>query len=119
MKRVLIVDDDLDLLEMVCLMVETSNMSPLCVDNGDAALEALTQEPFDLILMDIYLGEYDGRALARQLKATENYKHIPILLYSAGNITRDSLEQSLADGFLQKPFDMPVLLNRMREMMIA
>ena len=117
MKRVLIVDDDQDLLEMVCLMVLSCDMSPFCVSSGDQAIEAMAREAFDFILMDIYLGNYDGRDLARQLKTDPKFAAIPILLYSAGHILPDSIKTSMADGFIEKPFDMPVLIQRMRSMM--
>ena len=117
MRRVLIVDDDPDLLEMVCLMVSSSDMKPLCVSSGDQAIQAISREHFDLIVMDIYLGQHDGRELARQLKADPKFAAIPILLYSAGHISPDSIYRSKADGFIQKPFEMPDLLSRMRSMM--
>ncbi len=119
MKRVLIVDDDEDLLEVVCLIVASSNMSPKCILRGAEVFPCLEAEPFDLILMDIYLNDKDGRELARQLKQDARYSHIPIILYSAGNITRESIEQSLANDFLKKPFDMPVLIDRIRKMIVA
>lgn len=119
MKYVLIVDDDQDLLDMVCLMVLSHGMNPICVSSGDAALKELEKNNFDLILMDIFLGNYDGRALARRFKSDPKLRSVPILLYSAGQITPHSLQESLADGFLQKPFEMKQLISRMQEMMAA
>lgn len=119
MKRVLIIDDDVDLLDLVCLMAKSSQMNPKCVTSGTLALEALATESFDLILMDIYLGDHDGRELARRLKTDDQFRHIPILLYSAGNVSLASVEESQADGFLQKPFEMKTLINRMRDLMVA
>ncbi len=117
MKKVLIIDDDHDLLDMVCLMVLSNGIDAVGVRSGQEALKAMEEGSFALILMDIYLGDYDGRALAREWKESPRYKDIPILLYSAGTINPASVVDSRADGFFQKPFDMPVLINRMREMM--
>jgi DNA-binding response OmpR family regulator len=116
MTRVLIVDDDADLLEMVCLMALNNGLNPTCVDSGPAALLALEKEQFSLLLMDIFLGDHDGRQIARQLKASVEYSHIPILLYSAGQIDSLSIEESKAEGFIQKPFNMKDLISRMRSL---
>ena len=119
MTQVLIVDDDQDLLEMVCLMVQSSNMQPQCIESGAKVFPCLEARNFDLILMDIYLGDHDGRHLANQIKNDVRYRHIPILLYSAGTISQESIEESLANGFIKKPFEMPVLINRLRSMVNA
>ena len=119
MKRVLVVDDDPDLLEMICLMILSNNMSPLCVSSGSQALKAMEDETFDLLLMDIYLGDLDGRDLSRKLKEDLRFRSVPILLYSAGEISAPSIISSMADGFIQKPFNMTVLIQRMRIMMAA
>lgn len=114
MVRVLIVDDDLDLLEMVCLMAANYGLNPTCVSSGSAALETLKNEKFSLLLMDIFLGDHDGRDIARQLKGSDDYRDIPILLYSAGHIDSSSIRNSRAEGFIQKPFEMKDLISRMR-----
>jgi DNA-binding response OmpR family regulator len=114
MVRVLIVDDDIDLLEMICLMASSNGFNPTCVSSGKAALEALEKEKFSLLLMDIFLGDYDGRQIARELKESINYSHIPILLYSAGQIEPSSIAESKAEGFIQKPFNMHDMIYRIR-----
>ncbi len=116
MVRVLIVDDDLDLLEMVCLMAAHYGLNPTCVSSGSAALETLKGQKFSLLLMDIFLGDYDGRQIARELKGSDDYKNIPILLYSAGQIDSSSITESMAEGFIQKPFNMKDLISRMQSL---
>src|SRR6476620_4013863 len=105
MVRVLIVDDDVDLLEVVCLMAANYGLNPTCVSSGAAALETLKGQKFSLLLMDVFLGDYDGRNIARELKESTDYKDIPILLYSAGQVDSSSIEESKAEGFIQKPFN--------------
>ena len=116
MVRVLIVDDDTDLLEMVCLMASINGLNPTCVSSGEAALLAIEKEKFSLLLMDIFLGDRDGRQIARQLKESTEYSHIPILLYSAGQIDASSIEESRAEGFIQKPFDIHDMISRIHSL---
>lgn len=116
MVRVLIVDDDADLLEMVCLMASIHGLNPTCVNSGEAALEAIGKEEFSLLLMDIFLGDHDGRQISRKLKESVEYGHIPILLYSAGQIDSSSIAESKAEGFIQKPFNIHDMISRIRSL---
>lgn len=116
MVNVLIVDDDEELLEMVCLMIEANHMTATCVDRGSEVFPSLAAAAVDLVLMDIYLDNYDGRKISKEIKTDDRYGQIPVLLYSAGNIDAASVRESLADAFIQKPFDMPVLIEKIRGM---
>jgi len=112
MPSVLIVDDDKDLLEMMEIVLKRSEMIVECLDHGAGLFDTLAQFRPDIVIMDIYLGDADGRELCQQLKNSTEYKDIPIILYSAGIITRDSIQQSQADEFVVKPFNVQQLLAR-------
>lgn len=116
MIKVVLVDDDTDLLEMVCLMLETPEISPVCLDDCKVVLPALDAESPHVLIMDVFLGECDGRTLCKQVKSMKKYSSLPVLLYSAGQITEASIKESGADDFLAKPFDMNVLLNRIHQL---
>jgi DNA-binding response OmpR family regulator len=111
MMKVLVVDDDLDLLEMVCLMLQTPEMVPICIDNGDEVLPTVEHSKPDVLVMDIFLGPCDGRDICKEIKSSKTHPRLPVLLYSAGYITQESIRESGADGFLSKPFDMNTLVN--------
>jgi DNA-binding response OmpR family regulator len=112
MPSVLIVDDDIDLLEMMEIVLKRSEMQVECLNQGTGLFDALSHFRPDIVIMDIYLGDADGRDLCQQLKTSADYKDIPIILYSAGIITRDSIQQSMADEFIVKPFNVQQLLAR-------
>jgi len=112
MLNVLIVDDDEDISEMVSLILNTNGINSKWLSDGNHLFEWLASDKPDIILMDIYLGNSDGRVLCRNLKNMENFKHIPVVLYSAGNITTLSIRESLADDFISKPFDISNLLKK-------
>jgi DNA-binding response OmpR family regulator len=114
MTKVLLVDDDLDLLEMVCLMLRTNDLDANCLSKGKEVLASLGSLNPDIVVMDIFLGDSDGRDLCRQIKDEIKYAGVPVLLYSAGNITDSSINECRADDFLRKPFDMHVLVDRIR-----
>jgi DNA-binding response OmpR family regulator len=112
MPNVLVVDDDPDLLEMVTVALTINKMTVQCLSKGQLLFDFLAVQRPDIILMDIYLGESDGRTLCYSLKNEEQYRNIPVILYSAGHITASSVHESLADSFITKPFDITQLINK-------
>jgi len=66
--------------------------------------------------MDIFLGDCDGRALCKQLRATEKYARLPVVLYSAGEITNASARDCGATFFLRKLFEMQALLDKVHQL---
>jgi DNA-binding response OmpR family regulator len=116
MIKVLVVDDDEDLLEMVSMMLRMSGMEVQSLANGEHVFAAIDTGHPHIILMDIYLGDYDGRQLCKKIKSHREYAVLPVVLYSAGNINTASITEAGADSFLQKPFDMKALVTRIRDM---
>jgi len=115
MVKILVVDDDEDLLEMVTMMLRASNMQVIPLNAGALVKEALQNERPDFLLMDIFLGDSDGRQLCKELKEPDNYPQLPVFLYSAGEISSASIVASNADFFLRKPFNMTQLVDRIHE----
>ena len=115
MLKVLVVDDDEDLLEMVTLVLRIHGIDVFSINDHQDFFPALASFFPDIVVLDIYLQEADGRDFCRQMKMMEQYRKIPVILYSAGHITADSIEDCRADSFLQKPFDISMLLKRIHE----
>jgi DNA-binding response OmpR family regulator len=117
MRKILVVDDDEDLLEMVTLVFMSRGMEVSSLNRGSGFLETVEQEKPDIIIMDIFLGDADGRDLCRKYKESANAHSLPVILYSAGNIPPASIESSRADDFLQKPFDIGFLMKRVNQLL--
>ncbi|MES3017699.1 MAG: response regulator [Bacteroidota bacterium] len=110
MKRVLIVDDNEEVSDVIGIILQDAGYDVHSHPTGNNLVsDVLTINP-DLILMDIMLGEYDGRELCDELKNNEETAHIPILLISAAHDLHAKRNQ--ADGFVAKPFDLEYLLQR-------
>ncbi|MBU2885853.1 response regulator [Gilvimarinus agarilyticus] len=118
-KRVLIVDDN----EINLLMAEkfVTKWGMLCtsVRSGQAAIAALFDQDFDLILLDLQMPEMDGYETARTIRALENeaLSSIPIIAISADTIdnVQQSVFQSGINDFISKPFNPPDLLSRIHQ----
>lgn len=114
---ILLVDDDHDLCEMVCMALKAQQWTVSCVSGGSGVLPFLETSKPDLILMDIYLGDADGRTICKNIKETEGIQQIPILLYSAGIISHTSIQDSLANRFISKPFDLILLIQTIKSLL--
>jgi CheY-like chemotaxis protein len=109
-KRILLVDDDPTLLFVLQLLLQTEGY--LTHTGGDAsALEQLPSFRPDLILLNAWLTQADGRLLSRYLKNQEATRHIPIVLLVPHSKTVAALAKAGADDVLQKPFDLETLLS--------
>jgi two-component system, OmpR family, phosphate regulon response regulator PhoB len=106
MKKILVVDDDAGILEMVRLFLESVGYEVQTSLNG-AYFQQMHSEWPDLILLDILLSGEDGRELCQLVKSGEQTRHIPVILFSA----HFSVANSGADAFLPKPFHLKELVN--------
>ena len=89
-----------------------------CAGNGAEALALLRRERPNLILLDLNLPAVDGREVLEQLKGDKRLRHIPIVVLTSSLMPQDILSAyvSGANCYLQKPIDLTVLFDRMREL---
>lgn len=111
-KRILIVDDDPDIVLVLVSLLEEAGYDVSTAERTEE-LARLTEggAPPDLIVLDRHLSGLDGSQVARQLKARETTRQIPILMLSAHPDAGREAQAAGADGFLPKPFDLDVLLK--------
>lgn len=109
-KKILIVDDDLAILEVIKIILEENNYEVAAISDAFLVQNAIEKLQPDIILLDIWMSGFDGRDIVKELKTKENTKNIPILLVSANNDTEKIAKEAGADGFLAKPFDINDLL---------
>ena len=113
--RILVVDDEQDLCEILKFNLETEGYE---VETAGSAEEALTLDlpSFDLLLLDVMMGEMSGFALARKLKADETTKDIPIIFLTARATENDTVTgfNLGADDYISKPFSIREVMVRVR-----
>ena len=110
-KRVMIADDDPGILDAVEAMLEFGGYEVSSTPNGATLLDIHDNFP-DLLLLDIWMPGTDGREVCKQLKAQESSKKMPIIMISASTELEKSAKEAGADDFLEKPFDMDELLQK-------
>jgi two-component system alkaline phosphatase synthesis response regulator PhoP len=115
-KKILIVDDEPDLVETVRYPLEMEGYQVLVAYNGEEGLNQARKDSPDLIILDLMLPKLDGYKVCRLLKFDERYKHIPILMLTAKTQEKDRLlgKETGADEYMTKPFDIDQLLEKVK-----
>ena len=117
--RILIVDDEEDILSLVEYNLKKEGYRTIGVKTGEAALQLVEEETPDLIILDLMLPEMDGLEVCRILKSNENTSDIPIIMLTAKGEEADivvGLEIG-ADDYVTKPFSPRVLLARTKALL--
>lgn len=116
MTKILIVDDNPDVLQVMQLIFTSRNFEVATTTKAEETTDIVNTFNPALIFLDINLGVADGRDISRQLKTAEETKHIPIILFSANVFKGSMLQESLADDFVAKPFDVTDLLVKVNRL---
>jgi two-component system alkaline phosphatase synthesis response regulator PhoP len=115
-ERILIVEDEQDILELVRYNLARENYQVFCASSGEEALRIVASETLNLIVLDLMLPGIDGLEVARRLKNNSRTQHIFIVMLTAKGSEADivtGLELG-ADDYITKPFSPRVLLARIK-----
>lgn len=108
--HILVVDDDEGIVEVVQIVLEGEGYVVRTATNKDD-LQNIANDLPDLILLDVLLSGDDGRDICRKLKSDESTKHVPVIMLSAHSDASKVADAGGADDFLEKPFDVDVLIE--------
>ncbi len=127
-KKILVVDDEKDTVEMITTLLELEGYQVFSAQSAAGAIGLLEAEkqkspgvetPVDLILLDIVLGDADGRDICSKIKEDEEMKFIPIIILTVRSSLQDKINSLNigADDYLTKPFINEELLAKVRVML--
>ena len=108
-KRVLIFDDDLDILQICAIVLKKKGFDVSTLNNSSNVLENVRTYKPDVILMDNWIPGPGGVEATRQLKNEPALQDIPVIFFSANSNVGQLAQEARADYFLQKPFDISEL----------
>lgn len=111
MNRILIIDDDKELCDLIRRSVILENMEADCCYSGRSGLQKLTENEYQLVILDIMMPGYDGFETLERIRRESS---LPILMFTAKNDSISKVRglRSGADDYLTKPFDMDELMAR-------
>ena len=116
MSRIVIVDDNADVLQVMKLLLGSRGFDVFVTTKGEETFNLVNTVQPALVFLDIHLAGMDGRQISKELKTTEATKHIPVILFSANLIKGATLSESLADEFIAKPFDIHELILKVNKL---
>jgi DNA-binding response OmpR family regulator len=114
-KRLLVVDDEPDILEFLQIILEEEGYEVATSDKGEYLEQLHSGGLPDIILLDVLLSGKDGREIVKYLKSQQETKHIPVIMFSAHPSAEETARQAGADDFLAKPFEIDVLLAKIAQ----
>lgn len=115
-KKILIVDDEPDLLKVTVTRLEVSGYEVFQAVSSEDAIEVLKENRPDLILLDLLLPNMQGDVLCKELKADKDLRTIPIVLFTASIIrVPEKVKEMGADDYIMKPFEPEDLLFKIKK----
>lgn len=113
MKKILIVDDEQDIVESLKFVLDAAGYNCFTAFNGEDGLRLAKELIPDLIILDVMMPKINGYKISRLLKYDNKYKNIPILMITARSQEEDKLigEETGADEYITKPFDLDEVLK--------
>ena len=116
-KKILIIDDEQDLVDFVKIRLETNGYQVVSAYNGEEGIVTCVRENPDLVLLDILIPKIDGFKVCQALKKAPSTAGIPIIMLTAKDRTEDikSAKEVGADGYIIKPFDSATMLLSIKD----
>ena len=118
MARILVIDDDKPMLEIVKSILDNEGYVVETISNWTIVFDKIRQYKPDLIILDIFISGSDGRVICKELKKSKTTTNIPVILFSATNRLEAYTKDSNAQGYLKKPFDTMELIDIVREKLL-
>jgi DNA-binding response OmpR family regulator len=118
-KRVLVVDDEPNIVLSLRFLMEREGFEVEVAPTGEAALEALGQRPADLVLLDVMMPALDGFEVCRRIRSNPAWADAKVVMLTAKGreVERDKGLALGADAYVTKPFSTRELVARVKEML--
>jgi DNA-binding response OmpR family regulator len=115
MDKILIVDDDADILTLMKMTLAMHGYDVQAIARWEEIDDRVATYAPGLVLLDVSLAGADGREICKRMKAEEQTKHIPVILFSANVEMEKSLRDCGAQAFISKPYNLRHLLQTIKE----
>ncbi len=115
MSKILVVDDDIDILSVMEILLSMKGFDVEVTSKGENAFPKAESFKPDLILLDVLISGHDGRTICKQLKSHKETSHIPVIMFSAHPGAASTIADYGADDFIAKPFDVNNLMSKVNK----
>lgn len=118
-KKVLVIDDEEDLLKLLKIRFEQENFKVVTALDGDVGVKITEQEAPDIIILDIMMPKMDGYTCLKEIRKLPKIKDIPILMLSGKEEekVRDLFAFQKISGYVEKPFELDDLVMKVKDIL--
>lgn len=120
MKKILVVDDEKDIVTVLGMALERSGYETYHAHDGESAFNIIREKRPDAVVLDIMMPKMDGHTLVTKLKESPGLSKIPVIVMTGRGHLRELLEvngQLTVAGYLEKPFSVKVLVDKVKEIL--
>lgn len=120
-QRIMVIDDERDMVDLICLILETAGYDVKTANSGVEALALLPEINPDLILLDVLMPDMDGWQVIKQIKEQEAFRSVPVIMVTAKTQSTDKimgLKILDAKAYVTKPFGRQELLNSVEKYLV-
>jgi DNA-binding response OmpR family regulator len=118
-KKILVVDDEPDILEFLQELLEEEGYTVAITDKAEYVEKLHAGGLPDLILIDVLLAGKDGRKIVKHLKSQEATRHVPVIMFSAHPSADETVRLAGADDFVAKPFELDEVLAKIAKHVLS
>lgn len=120
-KKILIVDDEIDIVETLKFILEDVGYQCYCAFDGEEGLNLAREIMPDLMILDVMMPKINGYKISRLLKYDNKYKNIPIMMVTARSQDEDKLigEETGVNEYITKPFEIDYVVKKVNEYLKA
>ncbi|MGN6533313.1 MAG: response regulator [Ginsengibacter sp.] len=114
MNKILVVDDDVDILSLVETILSMNNFDVEAISRWEDIHNKMAEFKPNLVLLDVMLGGADGRDICKNLHLDKKTENIPVILFSANPEMGKYINECMAQDFVAKPFEISNLLKTIK-----
>ncbi|MFH2137500.1 MAG: response regulator [Candidatus Omnitrophota bacterium] len=116
MRKILLIDDEIDILKTVGARLKVCGYEVITAEDGEEGLKKIIAEKPDLIVCDVMMPKMDGYTLVRKMKYDNSILPIPIIMLTAKERLQDLFELEGVRAYITKPFKSEELLKKIKEL---
>ena len=117
MKKILVLDDNLDILDIVTQILNYEHFDVITISESVNFIDVALNELPDLILLDYRLGDGNGGELCKQIKSNPKLSHIPVIIFTAYILKRTEIKEIGCDAVINKPFDLEDFVEKINDVL--
>lgn len=116
--KILVSEDNPDIRKILVMRLEINGYDVIQAQDGEEAVDKIKKESPDLVILDLMMPKMSGFEVCRMIKFDDKYKDMPIIVLSAldQQADREKAIEAGADAYFIKPFDLELLLNKIKSL---